>query len=70
MKIIYLTFLTAILVTSCKTFRDKDIDFDNSFESLYQIYHVDHWDTLSEKEYISNLDTSWNHVREIVKLKR
>jgi hypothetical protein len=70
MKIIYLTLLTTILVISCKTNRRKDIDFNNSFESLYQVHHVDHWDTLSEEEYISNLDTSWNHVREIVKLKR
>ena len=70
MKIVYLTLLTAILVTSCKTIRPKDIDFGNSFEHLYQVHHVDHWDTLSEEEYISNLDTSWNHVKEIVKLKK
>ena len=70
MKIIYITLLTAILVISCKTIRPKDFDFSNSFERLYQVHHVDNWDTLSEEEYISNLDTSWNHVREIVKLKR
>lgn len=70
MKIIYITLLTVILVISCKTIRPKDFDFSNSFERLYQVHHVDHWDTLSEEEYISNLDTSWNHVREIVKLKR
>ena len=70
MKIIYITLLTAKLVISSKTIRPKDIDFSNSFEHLYQVHHVDHWDTLSEEEYISNLDTSWNHVREIVKLKR
>lgn len=70
MKIIYITLLTAILVISCKTTRPKDIDFNNSFESLYQVHHADHWDTLSEEEYISNLDTSWGHVREIVKLKK
>ena len=70
MKKIGLIPLLIILVISCKTIRPKDFDFSNSFERLYQVHHVDHWDTLSEEEYISNLDTSWNHVREIVKLKR
>lgn len=69
MKIVYLTLLTAILVISCKTNRRKDIDFSNSFERSYQVHHVDHWDTLSEEEYISNLDTSWDYVKEVVKLK-